>query len=169
MSSRAMLLMLGLLASAGGIAGQDPQPPPLLTSQNIATAIGSEADVVSIMRLILPGVGLADGRRNGFFLASQFRAEWLLPGSGLVLLSEREAVTLLEQCGRYWIVERVQRTGDAVRLRLGQRCAATRLSYIVSLDAGVWRLGPPDGGGSWVEGPGSGIVDQPPPECPCLR
>jgi hypothetical protein len=160
------IVMLGLLSALGatvvlfGQGGTIP-PPPIV---DVVASIGSEADAAAVMRLVLPH------SNREFFLARQIRREWVPAGSEqLIRLNDAEAVDHLNACGVYWVVSRVERSGDVVTLDLSQRCGGTLLSYTASLERGAWHLGPPNmNGRGFGPGIGSGFTGRP-EGCPCIK
>lgn len=110
--------------------------------------------------------------RREFVLASQIRTEWLpsIRGLEFVRLADAEIVRHISACGRYRLVDKVERVDNVVSMMLTQRCGGTARSYIVSFEGNEWRLGPPgtgkDGGG-WTPGIASGFGGGPPPGCRC--
>jgi hypothetical protein len=161
-----MPLCLGLVLT-GSAVGQDA---PLLTSGDITTKVGGDADVRAIVSLVFAHA-FQDRSKTEFFLNSQIRREWLpaVPGVKFVALSDAETADHLAKCGLYWIVRQLDRSGDVVSLRLAQKCGGTLLAYVTSFDGQQWRLGPPNlpSGSGWVPGIGSGFA-VPPIGCPCL-
>jgi hypothetical protein len=143
----------------------------MLTSGEIVSIIGSDVDARGAISAVLTHA-MAQ-RSKEFFLATQISSEWLptIPGVELVRLLDSEIAAHLANCGRYWVVGRVERADNVVSLFLSQKCGGTSLDYLVSFDGRAWRLGPPgtgrDGGG-WVPGIGSGIAGRV-PECRCLQ
>lgn len=72
--------------------------------------------------------------------------------------TEDEAASLSE-CNLYWMVNRVERSGNAVTVRLSQRCGATTREYLAELDREEWRVE--------LRGVGSGFAERP-VGCPCV-
>jgi hypothetical protein len=158
-----------VLMTPGSWAGQATPDTPLRIA-DITRVIGSDRDARDVVAAVLTHAML--GWRREFFLASQLREEWLpaIPGVEIVRLSETAIVDHLLNCGYYWMINRLERTGDVVTVTLRTKCGCSSRDYIVSFDGRDWRLGPPgtgkDGGG-WAPGIGSGCVG-PQPGCPCL-
>ena len=163
---RIAVAIWSLILTAGIVLGQN-QTARTLTSNDIIARIGSEVDVRNVMARVLSHA--MQGGRREYFLASQMRAEWLpvVQGVEYVRLADDEIAAHLSACGRYWIIG-LERSGNVVSMRLGQRCGGTVLEYIVSFDGREWRLGPPDlGKNGWGPGIGSGFFGGRPPECVC--
>lgn len=158
-----------VLMTAGSWAGQAAPDTPL-TIAAITAVIRSDRDARSVVATVLTHAMRSS--KQEFFLASQIRSEWLpvLQGVEFVRLTDTEIAGHLSACGQYWIISRVDRTGDVVSISLDRKCGCSSVGYIVSFDGGEWRLGPPgtgkDGGG-WAPGRGSGCYG-PQPGCPCL-
>jgi hypothetical protein len=168
--TRGVVAICSLLMTAGIWAGQD-STPRVLTSHDIEAEIGSDKDTRSVVGLVLSHL-LVNHQRREFFLASQFRTEWLppVPGVEFVRLPDAEIGGHISVCGTYWLVNKVERVDNVVSIMLTKMCAATTRGYIVSFEGGEWRPGPPGtgkDGGSWVPGIGSGILGGPPPGCRC--
>jgi hypothetical protein len=159
-----------VLMTAGGWAGQD-STARVLTSNAIKAEIGTDVDARSVVAQVLTHLVVNHERRE-FFLASQIRPEWLpaIPGVEFVRLADAEIVRHVSACGRYWLVDKVERVDNVVSMMLNQRCGGTSRGYIVSFEGNEWRLGPPgtgkDGSG-WTPGIGSGFGGGPPPGCHC--
>src|SRR5262245_28840142 len=111
-----------LIVTAGAGATQDastrPRPAPLTTA-DIVTRIGSEADARAVVLTVLTHA-MAQ-LRHEFFLAKQVRQEWLpvVGRAELVRVGENDIAGHLASCGTYWVIRDVERTGDVVSLRLG--------------------------------------------------
>jgi len=157
-----------ILAAAGLTPRQSPLDTPA-TRQQIAKAIGTDADAGAVIGVVLAHA-MAQSHRE-FFLASQIPDKWLprLSGVEFVRLSQADAVRHLAACGEYWVIEQVRLTGDTVSLQLTHRCGASRLDYVASFDGHEWKLGPPgtDASHGWGPGSGSGYAHLS-AECPCL-
>jgi hypothetical protein len=159
------------LMATGTWTSQTPTKPTLGINE-ITAEIGSDADAREVVSNVLSHAMATRGGRRVFFLARQLRSEWLpvVQGVEFVRLSDAEIAAHVLNCGSYWIISRLERAANVVSMRLSAACDATTLGYMVSLEDGEWRLGPPGsrkGGGSWVPGTGSGFVGDPPPECSC--
>jgi hypothetical protein len=166
---RRVVVAIGLLIVTHGVLSGQNQTARTLTSNDIITRIGGEVDVRNVIAAVLTHA--MQGHRREYFLASQMRAEWLpvVQGVEYVRLADEEIAAHLAACGRYWIVG-LERSGNVVSMRLGQRCGGTVLEYIVSFDGREWRLGSPDAGkngSGWGPGIGSGFFGGRPPECVC--
>lgn len=159
-------LTLALLITAHP-AGQDM---PLLTSQDIATRVGSDRDIQGIVAVVFPHA-FRNGSKDVFFRSSQLRDEWLPPVSGVQfhLLTDADIPDHLKNCGLYWEITRVERAGNTVTFELRQKCGCRSLLYVASFDGQRWRLGPADlpSGFGWAPGIGSGCPG-PPVGCPCF-
>lgn len=153
--------------------GQDTDAP-LLTIDDITTAIGSDTDAQGALSTALAFQFRPQSRpRQEYFLSSQVRAEWLptIEGVEFVRLTGAEIAGHLANCGRYWLLRRVERSDNAVWVELTHRCGGQSRSHVVSFSDGQWRLGWPNrppGTVGFVGGVGSGFVGRP-PGCPCLR
>jgi len=161
-----------VLMTAGSWAGQD-STARVLTSSDIKAEIGTDVDARSVVEQVLTHL-MVNHERREFLLASQIPTEWLpsIPGVEFVRLADAEIVGHISACGRYWLVDKVERVDNVVSMMLNQKCGGTVRGYIVSFEGNEWRLGPPgsgkDGGG-WVPGIGSGFSGGPPPGCRCQR
>jgi hypothetical protein len=159
-----------VVMTAGSWASQDSTARPI-TSNDIKAEIGTDADARSVVAQVLTHLMLNHERRE-FFLASQIRPEWLpsIPGVQFVRLADTDVLKHISACGRYWLVDKVERADHVVSVMLNQRCGGTSRRYIVSLEENEWRLGPPgsgkDGSG-WTPGIGSGFGGAPSPGCRC--
>jgi hypothetical protein len=146
-------LLLVALAN-GPVHGQAKDAA--LNSQEIAALIGSEAEARGVFH------ALFRSRPTALLLARQIQPDWLPPtGSATALLSDADAATLLAQCGTYYVIDRVSRSGDVVTLMLRRQCAGEVRGYTVSFDGREWLAA--------AAGIGSGFVGGPPPECVCVH
>jgi hypothetical protein len=148
-----------VLMTAGSWAGQD-STARVLTSDDIKAEIGNDADARRVVAKVLTDL-LGNHERREFFLASQIPTEWLpsILGVEFVRLADADIVGHISACGRYWLVDKVERVDKVVSMMLSQRCGATTRGYIVSFDGDQWR--------SSQQGIGSGFVGRPPPGCRC--
>jgi hypothetical protein len=157
-----------VLMAAGRWAGQD-STARILTSDDIKAEIGTDMDVRSVVAQVLTHL-MVNHERREYFLASQIRTEWLpsIPGVEFVRLADAEVDKHISACGRYWLMDKVERVENVVSMTLNQKCGGTVRDYIVSFDGNEWRLGPPgtgkDGRG-WGPGIGSGFPGGPPLGC----
>jgi len=162
-------LAITLVLTLDGVSPwQAPVDPPV-TRQEIARAIGTDADAGAVLKLVIAHA-MAQSHRE-FFLASQIPDDWLprLAGVEFVRLGQAEAVKHLAACGEYSVVERVRRTGDTVSLQLSHRCGASWREYVASFDGHGWILAPAgtDANHGWRPGIGSGYA-RAPAGCLCL-
>ena len=159
-----------VLITTASWANQINDPAPLVSTDIIAT-LGSDIDARGAIRQVLTHAMHPD-REPHFFLASQIQSEWLpvVKGVNSVRLADTEVAGHLSGCGSFWIISRLERAGNIVRMSVYHKCGGTLLDYIASFDGGEWRLGPPgtgkDGRG-WGPGMGSGFAT-PQPDCPCV-
>jgi hypothetical protein len=156
---RLAIAIFWVLTSAGSWASQEAAP--LLTSNDITSKIGTEADAHDVFVTILTHA-MANRSHREFFLGSQIRKEWLpaLKNVEFVRLADTEIAQHLSSCGHYWFIDRLERADKVMSVWLNQRCGGTALHYVVSFDGRRWQL---------ASGPGiaSGFAG-PPPGCPCF-
>lgn len=172
LGARLAVVLLLIVVVFGESGSGQALSTPMLTSGEIVSIIGSDADARGAIAAVLTHA-MARGSKREFLLASQISSKWLptLPGVELVRLLDSEIAAHLANCGLYYVVSRVERAGNVVSFSLSQKCGGTTLDYVVSFDGRAWRLGSPGTGkegGRWVAGIGSGIVG-PVPDCPCLQ
>jgi hypothetical protein len=153
-----VVAMCAVLITAARSAAQDQPADPLVSSSDIIAIVGSDADARAVIAQVL-----ADTARPRAIavLASQIRREWLpeVEGAEIMRLADPEIPAFLHGCGRYWIITRIQRTQNAVRLELSLKCGCSTRVYSASWDGHLWRVS--------QNGTGSGCPGYP-PDCPCL-
>jgi len=170
MSRIGVAAICSVLMAAGHWASQD-STARILTSDDIKAEIGTDVDARRIVAQVLTHL-MVNHERREFFLASQIRTEWLpsIPGVEFVRLADAEVNKHISACGRFWLVDKLERVDNVVSMTLNQKCGGTVRAYIVSLDGNEWRLGPPGVGKDspgWAPGIGSGFPGGPPLGCRC--
>jgi hypothetical protein len=147
-----------VLAAASAAAQNNPVAP--LVSADIIRIIGSDGDARDVIAHALADA--AHNRRVTFVLASQIRRDWrpVMKDVDVVRLPDTAIGTFLSDCGRYWIIADLQRTGNVIKLRLEQKCGCTSRDYTASLKGNVWSVS--------MNGVGCGCGGPQPPDCPCL-
>jgi hypothetical protein len=168
-----VVLAVVLAATGSLIAQRAPQSP--LSVEEIAAAIGTDADAAGVFSAIFAHMfrSTAGSRQiRESLLLSQLRPEWLpvVEGVDFDLMTAVEAEALIQNCGRYWFVTRVDRADKVVTVVLNRRCACAAREYVVSLNGDEWRLGPPgtgENGRGWGPGMTCGCAGRP-AGCPCF-
>lgn len=165
-----LMLLLMTLLSVTFDQTAPSMSPPAWTSDDIASAIGSEADAQRVIQLVLRDHFEHRSGRE-FVLASQVRQNWLpRMRNELVRLMAADVEPHLAACGRYWALFEVTHVANVVTLKIGERCGCSFRGHMATFEDGDWHLGPPRGatrGWGWAEGIGSGCVGRP-PGCPCF-
>ena len=140
-------------SGAGQPAQQSEQP---LTADQIARAIGSDADARTVMTMFLQQAFESGNRpRTEYLLRSQIRDEWLPKSDGVtvVQLSGAEAATRLTACGDYIVISAQKQTDGVVYLTRRPKCRASSSRSGFAVRDGRWRLVSSGIGSGWVGGP----------------
>jgi hypothetical protein len=153
-----IVAICAVLPTAASSAAQDLPSAPLVSSSDIIAIIGSDADARAVIAQVLADTARL---RPTAVLASQIRREWLpeVEGAEVVRLADPEIPAFLHGCGRYWIITKIQRTQNVVRLELSLKCGCSTRGYSAAWDGHLWRVS--------QNGVGSGCPGYP-PDCPCL-
>jgi hypothetical protein len=154
----AVILGLSVVQAGAMQAAQRVREP--LTADQIASAIGSDADARTVISMFLqesfpPSVV----PKAEFFLRSQVRDEWLprLENVQIVQLSEADAKARLGACDTYWVLDVYKTKDDRIRVTRQPKCTASAQGTNFAIRDGEWR--------AVGRGIGSGWIGGPPAEC----
>ena len=160
----AVVVIAGLIVVQTGTSQAVQVNSEPATADQIAAAIGNDADARTIMSMFLKeAFPPSDRPRTEFVLRSQIRKDWLPDSKGveIVQLSKADATARLATCGSYLVFSVQKQSNGAIRVTRQLKCSASVHGTNFAIRDGQWVA---VGGGI-----GSGWIGGPPAECPrCL-
>ena len=148
--------------AAASRAVQPSQQP--LTANQIAAAIGSDADARTVMSMFLTDAFRPAGSpRTEYVLRNQMRDEWLptVEGVEIVQLSDADAAARWATCRSYMVISVSRQSNGSVRVIRSAKCSASARGTNFAIRDGQWR--------EVGRGIGSGFAGIPADCVPCIK